>query len=225
MVLIFFLFPIITLFVGYKYGYSIKISATPLLPPSIIYKNLPIPTSIPYLKNDTSLWKEYSNNEFGYSIKYPSNFRIMAFQEAYGLGDNYIVNIKSRDIPAFGATNKDLAVTILVQKAKPDATLEKYGTSSVPANSFYEKQYFLTRQTVGNAPAIRWRSTGSGSNWVLVKSNSGIKGKDRLIQDENTYEQIVFIHNNNIFRIQKSPADTFQQNTFEDMLSSFTFLK
>ena len=214
---------IISFYLGYRYGLLVNFSKTPVKPPLIIYKNLSIPTSIPYKELDTSNWKSYLNSELGFSLKYPENYYLRAFKQDPGLGDAYIVDIRSnKSIEIYGTKNNELQFYIFINDKTIEDRLDKYGYSDSSHNIPYETQYYLTRQSIGNESSIRWRTTGPSNTGSWLKSSNPKRPENnRFIENESAYEKIIFFHKNLKFTIIKAPADTLIQNEFEEIISSF----
>jgi len=213
-IVLFFAFPIVGLILGYKYGLVVGKTNSPIVKETVSVNKL-IPTSIPFKNIDSSNWTTFTSKMFGYSFRYPQSYYIIEEKKSMMGDGSYWVEIKSRkDIHTYGANKEDLELWIIVKPITTTTSLETVGNDKL-GNIPYEKQSNLVKTTIAGIPALRWRTINGPGEIKQVNGKS--------VEDEASQEMIVFVYKDRSYSIVKFPADTFRQNEFEAILSSFKF--
>lgn len=149
----------------------------------------------------TADWKTYSNSQYQFGFKYPSDYQLEENSD--------YVSILSPLLPATGKgyelKDGELKVEIYIQPSPTNDSLEAYVEEkkaqmreNLPESKILQESEVETDKT--RTILIKWEAAGTGETRYLVK---------------NGYR----------FGIAKYPLETSRQTEFDQILSTFHFLK
>lgn len=147
---------------------------------------------------DEENWKAYTNISLGISLKYPSNYKIL------GENDNFVDIFSPLDSqnPNPNISSNDLRVTIEKELAGKNQTLDQFIKNRLGSDTGINNR---SETTIGDLNAIKIESKSL---------NTGDEGMDFFISKGNYF-----------YVISKTPLETSRQNEFNQILSTFTFIK
>jgi len=165
-----------------------------------------LPTTTIGSQIDTSDWKTYGNEEYGYEIKYPSEGEI-SVRNYYG--ENYVY-IRLPFAPGTLLANKELI--IIAKKATPETCSNPldapdiYGTETIYINSIKFKKELGTNCGMGKCEESISYSTMREDRCIslsLVLTVLGQLSVERLPEFDQEKETKVFEHILSTFRFTK----------------------
>ena len=160
-------------------------------------------------KDEYANWKTYTNTRDSYSIKYPSDWFIVAETTNDG---PYIRNFDPNAQPTENTNQPEEAITLRVLKT--DANDAIFAGST--ATGWYEN---LGTTTVSNGPVTY--TPDNTTNYEL----NGLSAKKTESVFTETNEDIFLINNGALYNISLHPSGTSSNETVKKILASFTFLQ
>lgn len=189
-----------------------KIPSTPP-PPSISPTSTTSPTPYPTLN-----WKTYSNTQYKYSFKYPSNFIIQGINMGPDeINAEIILADKNKVSESYGRLNYPfLRVTAIFDLQIP---LQDYAQKSLNQNK--DNSIISSKlQSYSNGYTNGWFYEFSGKSFdTLQRNGEGRNNGDGFVIDYNGKLKSIFFENNNNLIV----IITSLENPLDQILSTFKF--
>lgn len=152
--------------------------------------------------DETESWKTYTNNNLNIGFKYPLEYKAPEENNNY---ISLISPLNSEPKKGNDLQNRELKIEIYVSDAEPNETLE------------------------GLIIKKKEQSNSLGVDIKILKEEAilvdGIKAVKQTWEGMGTGQTILFVNNNKEYGIMKYPAVTTRDVEFNQILSTFKFLK
>ena len=170
---------------------------------------------------DTSNWKTYQNERYGYEIKYPKDWILETYEEDYGKNAKKSIRLAfhTKDKQKIEGYQESLMASVniaIINKESSDFTVEDY---------LKDFGYDFNQETIKDGRILRTR--GIAETWMRIKKEN-FKGNEAYIiqtlEDFGYY--LYFEYNQNIYKITSlyRKKEKSKQEILE-IINTFKFTK